>query len=526
MDRAPVEIIERICSSLCLHCQSPSDCLLAAGSETDQAKATLASFSATCSFIRAAVQPILFHYFSAGNTPNFHSPTDYKLALFLRSVIERPDLALCVRFLQLPETTPRPFRGGGLNTPLLTILNEASRRLGLGDGDMIPPTEAAWQKVLFPGGNWSHVPAILISRQQDEVSIRMGHWLQELALMLLPSVSSLLVTRTGPRTKYFCFAKNAIVLGPQGRTTLTSLKQATLLGDGFDDWHIVHAASLLEASPNLEELRALDCGFDRAEPGEDTFVYPNRPWKLPMAANLRILTITNITLEELKRSLAICPRLEELDYRKSKMTNYYTTNEARVFCRQPVEAVLPVAKTLRTLHIGFRTQTCFREPRGVRPSLVPESYEELLLQDIFHPIASFQHFEQLHTLSIEQAALVYPTDGEYEPRLVDILPASIRVFRLIFIYRGFREDMERLLAEAPLRFPRLERVELGVVKPVSDTFYELVANDVGTVSKMFKGSGIRLALGCLMVTPDSVFEEWEEQELQGTQMATAPSQRS
>ncbi|KAK0649733.1 hypothetical protein B0T16DRAFT_410627 [Cercophora newfieldiana] len=509
MEKMPVEIIERICANLCLHCQSASPFVHQDTPDPIEDKSALASFSASCSSLQAIVQPIVFHYYSMGHAFNHTRAVDPErydtLPLFLRSVIERPDLALCVRSLQLVSTTPIPFRNSTLDTPLLQILNAASRRFGLGDGDMIPPTEAEWKRMVWQDGIPDDMPLILIAKQEELFDTRMAHWLQELALMLLPSVASLFLTRSGVRTQYHCLAKNAQSPVPAARATLPALKRAILTGDTYAPWHIAHAASLFEAAPNLEELCALDCGHERASPGEEIFMpgYQDRSWNFPVAANLRRLLIEDITLEELKRLLVFCPALEELHYRKSKVTNWSATHNERRFCRQVSDALAPVANALRVLVLAYKTET-----QQGRFTHTPHRYEDSLLKDITDPISTLANLTRLETLILEQASL-YPVaaraywdhqhlagldDDDIDPRLADILPSSIRRLSITHVYRSFRKEMQQLVAAAPTRFPQLEVVSISAVRPPSSRFHEQVKRDWETVSWFFERSNIRLHL--------------------------------
>ncbi|KAK4443537.1 hypothetical protein QBC34DRAFT_443291 [Podospora aff. communis PSN243] len=360
MDRVPLEIIERICSNFCLHCRTRSEWMPAQESIIDHHmhKSSLANFSATCSWIRTIVQPMLFHYFALQNARDFNPdalPAIFKLARFLRTTPSSARIwpSACVR-------------KGTWDMSLVTVLNEASRRLKLcsGSENIIPSAIPDWQ-------------------DGSPFSIRMGHRLQELALLLLPSVSHALITRHGPKTQFTWLQRHTDQFRRQGLKGLTSLKKVVIASPHGshlkDSWYITHAASLIEAAPNLEELSALDCSYPYLKPASN-LSHPSP------AVNLRILTIQNLLLDDLNSLLSSFPRLQELYYRQSDIfrpsssssssDDYITPRPTRQRCKEPSSAISPVASTLRILQLTFRTQTAVYPGFGadVCLSLLSEGY--------------------------------------------------------------------------------------------------------------------------------------------------------
>src|SRR6478736_7546654 len=120
----PVEIFTAICRNLCVHCQHahvvdlPPD-------EIDhaiEAQQALSRLSRTCRRFRNTAQPILYHCYHSGrqsdssSSPEWWGDTDARrrevetLEGFLRTLLERPDLAKHVRalaFFALREVTAR-----------------------------------------------------------------------------------------------------------------------------------------------------------------------------------------------------------------------------------------------------------------------------------------------------------------------------------------------------------------------------------------------------------------------------------
>lgn len=96
-------------------------------------KITLARMCRASRMLCSIAQPVLFHYYASGNLARsvrswnveHWSPEDDKLPAFLRTLITRPDLALCVKSLQL--------QGSGVqdvcSPELMLLLSDASSAL-------------------------------------------------------------------------------------------------------------------------------------------------------------------------------------------------------------------------------------------------------------------------------------------------------------------------------------------------------------------------------------------------------------
>jgi hypothetical protein len=120
MDRLPAGIAHLICCQLCAHCQCPAAFPNADTDDVIVSKASLGRLACTCKSMCAIAQPVVFHYFATWNlaltslTPesayycfNINRgvrPEDKRsnyLGAFLRSIVQRPDLARFVEALQL-----------------------------------------------------------------------------------------------------------------------------------------------------------------------------------------------------------------------------------------------------------------------------------------------------------------------------------------------------------------------------------------------------------------------------------------
>jgi hypothetical protein len=98
----PVEIWAKIIGSFCDHCRDPS--FERPSQNLDQLRkdmATLSALSKTCRLLRDAVQPIMHHQFPFFKSFNVKFDPTRRLYLFIRTLIERRDLASQVRVLRV-----------------------------------------------------------------------------------------------------------------------------------------------------------------------------------------------------------------------------------------------------------------------------------------------------------------------------------------------------------------------------------------------------------------------------------------
>jgi hypothetical protein len=98
----PIEIWTEIISSFCDHCQDPA--FRHPSQNLHQLRedaAALSALSKTCRWLRDAVQPILHHQFPFFMSVNHKFDPTKRLYLFIRTFIERPDLASQVQVLRV-----------------------------------------------------------------------------------------------------------------------------------------------------------------------------------------------------------------------------------------------------------------------------------------------------------------------------------------------------------------------------------------------------------------------------------------
>ncbi|KAJ0382203.1 hypothetical protein COL922a_013041 [Colletotrichum nupharicola] len=116
----PAEILNQICEQLCYYCRNPRHFVNAYEEESVEDKRVLAKLCRTSRILLNLGQPVLYHYYATGNLAPVvengierrsmprRMPDDDKLALFLRTIIERPDLNQMVRSLQLVHDDQSP----------------------------------------------------------------------------------------------------------------------------------------------------------------------------------------------------------------------------------------------------------------------------------------------------------------------------------------------------------------------------------------------------------------------------------
>lgn len=279
----PIEILSIICRNLCLHCQHPDFVVDLPDTVVDAAredKRSLARLSRTCRALRPVAQPVLFHYYHSGNQPllseagkwdrsRFDQGADNDLLLhFLRTIINRPDLAASVRAVSL-FTALR----ARVSTPeMFALLCETGRKLGVRKAVGSP----------FPVA-----------------------WYQEVAVAVTSaSTQQLLINRVAGWGFYY-------LKGFDG--DMPRLRYIALTGLGeewYRDYHLGEARPLIRRAPNLEVLVAADCG---AESDRDVLEFWScQPWDVPLP-NLRRLSVNGLDTAYLASLVARCPALEDLE---------------------------------------------------------------------------------------------------------------------------------------------------------------------------------------------------------------------
>lgn len=474
MDRLPVEILQHICSFLCCHCQFPDQFPNADTGEVRTAKSALASLCAVSRSVHDAAQPILYHYYATGNLPIVYKDyTDFpeeddKLPAFLHTIIRRPDLAQHVKALQLVSTQ----NISGCTRELVQIFNEASEKLGI---SVHRPKEEDWGEssrsdfaIEKPYYSRPHMHALSVH-----------HWLEELAILLLPNVTMLFVARDWPG-EYSCIFES-------GRT-LPSLKTLALIPNQLDN-HIFSADDLFKAARNLETLYAISCGAEMVSSSDDEFLlwYEHRQGSsiCGLPVSLKKLVISGIEGDDLALILEGCSEVIDLHYILDR------GDRSSEGCEGLLDALNPISKTLQQLHIKMSGPCEFESYLSFEDSL-PDNYAT---------IETLERFTNLEKLVIDQASIYcpsFPSDEASCVRLAGLFPQSIQEISLTFVYKAFNEDLERLAQEAPWALPNLRTVRIMLVQDDVDDADEESMDEFdwwGSLEPLFAASGIQFSCG-------------------------------
>ncbi|KAF6838420.1 f-box domain protein [Colletotrichum plurivorum] len=453
MASLPLELMEQICSLLCPHCQNPKNFL--DREDVQAAKKTLSSLCRVSRTIGSVAQPFLFHYYSTGNVPPETDCAirgrqqdlpreDDKLPVFLRSIIQRPDLATQIKALQLVETDEIT----GLTADLAPLILTESKRVGVSSQALT--IEHLKTKIWL--GPRSHSEAMRQIQRKD-----VHHWLEELAIILSPNVELFSIARDSS-----CQYRHI----RESRVSLPSLKTVALRGVTRNQ-HIHEAAALFNAAPNLETVLSSRCSlFDGLS-----------PWTLSKLWTLNLQSVSRLVLSEigfgdLGLLVACCPGLRELDL---MAVNIHRTAG---------EDYWDVSKLLRTLdpvrhQIGKLRLTCSPSQRsGARERRVAAETDW-----------SFRGFEMLEELAVDQAAVEgywrSSDDSEcFQSSLVEMLPPSIRSVHLMYVHNDFLSELKHFAKDATFWFPALRTVRLSLVDGFSQ--------DVEDIASAFGSVGIQM----------------------------------
>ena len=455
MENLPADLVLRICQSLCRHCESPNAFPHLEIWAIREDKGALANLAATCSWCRSFAQPVLFHYFATGNLvprnprqrdginshPRDFPARDGMLPLFIRSAIQRPDLAAKVKALQLVQS----LQLSDNPDEYVSYIRPWRQQIRAGERDLIPSDEidacadsvrAILEKAYRGASTHEHADSWKAEIRQwlDGTAGPGRDWLIQLALLLVPNLERLSVARD---------SHSGLIL-ELGNASLRSLKSLALQ-PWQDHFHIEEAGALFAAAPNLEVLYAFGCG------GKDQFYYgpapPFVPFKLNLG-NLQKLVINGIEFFDLAMLLPACPQLQELQYDRPE-------EELVVLDTMPLDALRPIQKTLRSLRIRFTKFSVLNEPPRTHPRNVTA-------------IESFRDFVALEDLMIEHAAVDCPPSPTLRGRqLVDWLPPSIERVHFREVPNDqlmpFLDHLSALALGAPSALPRLRSVRLTLM---------------------------------------------------------------
>lgn len=549
----PIEVVEQIVRELCIHCQhdnirldgpqhglqrsEPVVCLgRDAFEEGRQGRAVLARLARTCKALRRIVQPVLFHFFHTGNMPRSLEEVpsgdaylgilwnagvkwddlsfapgraeDDMLLPFLRTLLDRPDLAQHVRALALYHA--RPTRA-----------------------DPDKDTDS---------GLLARIQALVL---QQRIAVRVDaeddycYGLMDVVLALTRNVEQVLLGdlveskeiqgwsdgESDDETAEAWKRRNAALQEPM----LPRLRFAAFVGVPKKvskefvglDYHPFVMASVLRRAPNLATLVAHDAGNNE----QMMYMHAFRYWTVPPMQHLRTLTLTGVGPELLKPLVATFPALEDL--------SYWTDEDSRdTFGRRPewtmlredhMEALYP---SLRRLCYSFVDHHYLTEAWAHRAATIDESHAQWLGWNAPHRAnwadlyVSFRGFQKLAILAVEHVWLNCKTGCVIQrsfsgnrtqhardclrdtPRedaeddllparpLLDALPASLQILHLGFVINwvDLYQDLELLAKGAGTKTPLLRVIRADCVVPPPQ-------NEVDDLTMLLAAVGIAFTVG-------------------------------
>ncbi|KFZ07021.1 hypothetical protein V501_06871 [Pseudogymnoascus sp. VKM F-4519 (FW-2642)] len=471
----PNEIIAQICPYLCSHCQNPGVFPNSNTTEARTEKVTLARMCRSSKTLCAIAQPILFHYYACGNlarsvdtefSDHYDSWNreswdleDDKLAVFIRSLITRPDLAACVESLQLKSSGVQD-----VCTPeLMKILGDAARAIVF---------------ELPTGWSWDGWTGKYLEVWTDEVQpgrfnenrLDFHKWLMGVAIALTPRTESLM---------YMCEYLDELDWSwyADNKMALPALKTLALRGAQRSDYYLFQIQPFLAAAPNLQTLYALDCrGNAIASTLLLSFDYNDGdPWSEDLAVSkLRKLVLDELPSEGFEKLIERCVELEDLVY---YFHFWYD-------CPDIVRALSRTDKRLKKLCYGFLPNPV---PTGYESVLDDEDYETIPL------VTSLRELTHLEELVIDQALLYRKSDTSTgTERLETLLPPSIQRVHFTYVYKTMYEDLMHLASVAPGSFPKLRSVTIGLVGPIPPERVEGIEH-MKTVEPAFADVGVHVS---------------------------------
>ncbi|KFY85485.1 hypothetical protein V500_08380 [Pseudogymnoascus sp. VKM F-4518 (FW-2643)] len=419
----PEELLVRICSYLCFHCQNPDDFPNPDEPCVRESKATLARFCRVSKRMLAVGQPILYHYYATGNILGPIQPmiSDYptaddKLPAFLCTLIRHPFLATHIRSLQLQEmqSTHLP----AFAPELLPLLNSASRTHGVR-----PPTSLQW--VIDP----------TLPRPKDanekKTRVTIHLWLRELAIILTPHTEKLMYGHKPFSPPTHIEASDRVL---PALTSLTCRSGGKMFSPSMTQL-------LLRRAPNLVSLHVIDILGTYGDGVAD-----NVPPALPQ---VRRLVAEGLRMDTFQMMIRWCEGVRDVEY-------YYHTTFYGV---EMLGALAPIRGVLR------RFCYMFTSGRLASYNVIGAPYERLLPKNRYQTIESLQRFCQLEELVIDQWAFYSDEYGYGDTkRLITLLPASIQSVHFRYVYKSMQAELLQLALAVPDSFPKLRRLRVDIAE--------------------------------------------------------------
>jgi hypothetical protein len=424
----PEELLIRICSYLCFHCQNPDDFINPDVPSVWESKATLARVCLASKRMLGIAQPVLYHYYATGNIPgpiysrreadHGYPCADDKLPAFLCTLIRCPILATYVRSLQLQEIHNPGVPAIGFSTELLHLFTNTSETLGIE-----PPIWA--QSVI----DRSLPPPFY--KGQPGRRIYIDFWLRELIIALTPRTEKIIYGHS----RYM----HLVRIKPSKRL-LPALKSLAFRSGGTT-YKLDGMLELIRMAPNLTSLYVIG---SHSWNGEGL---PERSSALPQ---LQKLVVEGLEVPGLNRLLRWQGQLRDLEYYSSGVIY----GEEFVLALSPVKDVLTrlcYGSIFANAHVDVSDDRC--------------AEHWIRMQGIYSTMASLKEFSRLRELIVDQAALYYRHEhGQYvAQRLVRLLPVSIESVHLTYVFTSIHGELLQLALAKPNKFPKLRHLKIGIV---------------------------------------------------------------
>ncbi|EEY19242.1 predicted protein [Verticillium alfalfae VaMs.102] len=377
----PSETLDLICSHFCLHCNRAHavDAPLALIDNAFGDQKTLSALSRTCRRLRAHAQPVLFHLYHAAlphtiagdrrtlraqlYNARCHFREKRLLALFLRTLLDRQDLAASVRALALYQA---PWTGLVQMTPTGNAGVTEMRQL---QGELIADVTARSRQRLRDDDSGGRMEEDTWQRRRRRR--RPG----DSSLELLQDLTVALCAPTGAPGLMTCRASRT---SPSQASGLAA-RRRTITRRRRTSWP-ERRTCVSSSRPTARPSRITGWSSSTAACRGDLSL-----------AHLRRLSISGIERGHLRAVLAGCPVLEDLEYFCED-----TGFEDDVLC--PGQDLALVVKTLRRL--------CYSVIGRENSSSI--NAELRILDEEHYP--SWAGFPALHTLEIDRMLIYGPTE--------------------------------------------------------------------------------------------------------------------
>lgn len=501
----PNEVLNDICSQLCIHCQliQSADIDQETTAAALQGQQALARLSRCSKLLQEIAQPVLFHFFCSERSPlnddgtsefresnieahnTMYTRAVYQLSGFVRTIIKRPDLKTKVRVFTLytvaiPHVRTRHER-----------INEILR------------SQDALICSLYIGGMDDVVAATRPTLTPQKSYLQVLGDLQYLALALCRStLEDLLLDRA-----VFPFWSRTAQPSTSTRWAwdyelprLTRLLLPGMYNGRASTCTIESAQYFLHHAPNLRVFVAPDCTYD----------HHWSDWAVVMLSCLTRLSVTGVTVSRLKEILECCPAIEELEYQNpsddytpivplnldavkatirrlcfssasSRLDGAYSPDDTTDWrWTTMVQMCLASYNRLEILQID----RCFlfggnKGSNGGGEGDTED--EENAEEDTTAPSVSF-----LYLLWVRRNFYTATTAEKF----LSMLPPALRVLRVGFVrcWPAMYRDAVALASQAPERFPHLREVSIFVAR-------EAPEDDVRALVSLFSASGIVASVG-------------------------------